>query len=163
MLIRTIASTGRLRWGLLLLCLLAVSLWGTSAFAQTNLQQDKDPLLECWDGLDNDGDGLTDAGEDPGCRNRLVASKEDPECDDKDGLGDPFDNADQDSLANYGEDPECETAWWDDESRARSAGGVPADGNGGVGDPGCTLPAGSGELAFLVLPFGWLMWRRRSA
>ena len=37
----------------------------------------------CNDSLDNDGDGLVDFGDDPGCLTRLASSEEKPAC----GLG----------------------------------------------------------------------------
>ena len=68
---------------------------------------------ECFDGIDNDGDGLVDYPEDPGCRNKLAHSREDPECQDlMDNDGDTFVD---------GADPECAASpsWWNDESMAQ--------------------------------------------
>jgi hypothetical protein len=57
------------------------------------------PVPACSDGVDNDGDGLTDAPADPGCRGP-AALLEDPACDDR------LDN-DHDGQIDLG-DPECE-------------------------------------------------------
>jgi MYXO-CTERM domain-containing protein len=124
---------------------------------------------DCADGIDNDGDGLIDARDgvgaagaanDPGCRNLQDGSIEDPACDDRDAQGNAFDN-DGDGLANFGSgvdaDPECETPWWDDESRSRSSTGHPADGHGGCAGDAQT------EWALALLPLAWLWrWRRRA-
>lgn len=158
---RSSNSVQRLRFMLLPCCVLALLLWSTSALAGgSNLNTkgctltpppmgNADPV--CDNGYDDDGDGLCDVA-DPGCRNRQPGSIEDPECDNQDMLG-AFDD-DSDGLANFGEDPECETSWWNDESVARSAGGHTAEGQGGCG--------GSPEVAFFALPFAWLFQRRRA-
>lgn len=57
----------------------------------------------CSNGLDDDGDGLTDAPDDPGCENAL-SLLENPACDDG------ADN-DDDGLVDFGADPECTSAW----------------------------------------------------
>ena len=62
----------------------------------------------CSDGLDNDGDGLVDHPDDPGCLN-AGSTVEDPEC--HDGL----DN-DGDQAVDYPADPTCRAAWDDDEA-----------------------------------------------
>ena len=58
--------------------------------------------LACSDGIDNDGDGLIDFPEDPGCPFE-TGTEEDPECDD--GL----DN-DGDGRVDF-DDPECSPGW----------------------------------------------------
>ena len=58
--------------------------------------------LACSDGIDNDGDGLIDFPEDPGCPFE-TETEEDPECDD--GL----DN-DGDGRVDF-DDPECSPGW----------------------------------------------------
>ena len=51
------------------------------------------PVVECNDGVDNDGDGLVDFPDDPGCANANESSEFDPEVDtDLDGILDGFDN-----------------------------------------------------------------------
>jgi hypothetical protein len=59
--------------------------------------------LECSDGVDNDGDGLVDFRDDPGCL-LPISPTESPACDDGE------DN-DGDGLVDYGEDPQCATPW----------------------------------------------------
>lgn len=86
------------------------------------------PETACNDGVDNDGDALTDADADPGCENRM-SLREDPPCqdgrdNDKDGLID-FDGG---ASAHGGmpiAEPDaarCVTAWGH-ESRACGLGG----------------------------------------
>jgi len=69
--------------------------------------------VACDDGLDNDGDGLIDHPDDPGCRG-TGSDVEDPACDD--GL----DN-DGDGLIDFPDDPECDAAW--DTREAKESGG----------------------------------------
>ena len=54
-------------------------------------------LAECKDGSDNDGDGLTDWPDDPGCQNKNDKTETNPEIECDDGV----DNADADSLVDY--------------------------------------------------------------
>lgn len=56
---------------------------------------------DCNDGVDNDGDGLTDFPADPGC-----ASPDDPNEDDRIGCSDGIDN-DGDGLIDFPDDPGC--------------------------------------------------------
>jgi hypothetical protein len=91
----------------------------------------------CGDGIDNDGDGLVDFPDDPGCHDRRQAL-EDPEC------NDGVDN-DGDLLTDYPEDPNCLFTWADDESF--------------VFYPVCGLGA---ELALFLAPLLLLAWGRRS-
>jgi hypothetical protein len=66
--------------------------------------------LECSDGVDNDGDGLADFPDDPGCL-LAISRSESPACDDDE------DN-DGDGLVDYGEDPGCGAPWWGTEQPA---------------------------------------------
>jgi uncharacterized repeat protein (TIGR03806 family) len=81
------------------------------------------PLPACSDGIDNDGDGLTDFGEDPGCR-YAESPREDPACNDGlDNDGDGFVDFDGGSIANHGvpvgpADPKCPTGHQEFEQRA---------------------------------------------
>lgn len=61
--------------------------------------------IPCVDGVDNDGDGLTDFGEDPGCLIRTGSSELGPDTDCENGIDD-----DGDGLADFGEDPGCTSA-----------------------------------------------------
>ncbi|MFO8015577.1 MAG: hypothetical protein R6U32_00585, partial [Candidatus Woesearchaeota archaeon] len=68
-----------------------------------------DDVPECSDGIDNDGDGLTDM-EDPGCS----SPQDDDESDGTSECQDGIDN-DGDGLIDYPEDPGCESPQDDDE------------------------------------------------
>jgi hypothetical protein len=96
----------------------------------------QDLVPACSDGLDNDGDGLIDYPDDPGCSSPMDDSENDPSlpCDDRidndgDGLVDfPRDPGCQQPLSPK-EDPEC-----DDGIDNDGDGFIDWDG-GGVGDP----------------------------
>ena len=90
-------------------------------------------LAYCFDGLDNDLDGLTDFPDDPGCRGS-GSIREDPQCDDG------VDN-DGDSLVDLA-DPGCRGQSW----MAREQHGC------GVG----------GELALVLPTLIWLTVKRRT-
>jgi len=90
----------------------------------------------CRDGLDNDGDGLVDFPDDPGCR-EATSQTESPECDD--GL----DN-DGNGKIDFPDDPGCFAAYDANEQ------------SGGSGSGGCGL---GGELVLLLPPL--LAWHRR--
>jgi hypothetical protein len=138
----------RIRWIALCGALLGLA-FAAPAFAGGTTLGPHDGTNQCNNGSDDDGDALVDEA-DPGCRNR-DSDDESPQCDD--GVDNENGGA-GDGLVDFGEDPECESGWWDDESVARSSKGVPGDGNGGV-------VCGDGtELAFFALPVWWL-WRRR--
>lgn len=89
----------------------------------------------CSDGVDNDGDGLTDFPDDPGCDSATDPDETDiPQC------SDGMDN-DGDGAADYPEDPSCSSYLDDDESGAPACGdGMDNDGDGQADfpdDPGC--------------------------
>jgi hypothetical protein len=89
----------------------------------------------CNDGYDNDGDGLTDFPDDPGCSNKNDQSELNPniECDDG------TDNADADSLADYN-DPGCSGPTDDDETDGACDDLSDNDGDTYIdypNDPGC--------------------------
>jgi cysteine-rich repeat protein len=69
----------------------------------------------CRNGLDDDGDGLVDAAQDPGCSNAADASERDPDAPCDDGV----DN-DGDALIDFPDDPGCRRP-----SRGRSPPGSP--------------------------------------
>ena len=103
---------------------------------------------ECSDGLDNDGDGLIDYLDDPGCINPSYFT-ESPQCQDGiDNDGDGKMDYDAGLSANgfadpAGSDPYCAgTPWVNLESL-----------------PTCGLGA---ELALLLPPLMWIWRRRRS-
>jgi streptogramin lyase len=66
----------------------------------------------CDDELDNDGDGVWDAGSDPGCRN-AASLREDPQCDDD--LDNDLDGR-IDANGPGPPDPQCTAAWRNKES-----------------------------------------------
>ncbi len=133
------------------------------------LAQRDDAALACLDGLDNDGDALSDFPNDPGCKSILDPSER-GDCDDG------IDN-DGDGLADYGNDPGCRNRReWASEDPACND-GVDNDGDGLVdmADPECAVsPAwwtneaapwstGCGlgfELAFVLAPLYALRARR---
>jgi hypothetical protein len=101
-------------------------------------------LAACADGLDNDGDGLSDAGQDPGCSGAGDASENDAArpCDDR--L-----DSDGDGATDFPRDPGCRDPVWplenpqcqdgldnDADGRVDWDGG----GSGGRPDPQCTAP-----------------------
>ncbi len=90
--------------------------------------------VACSDGLDNDGDGLTDFPDDPGCLDHSSAI-ESPQCDDG------VDN-DGDGATDFGEDPHCFAAH--DPLEKNSVGGC------GLGF----------EIGVLLVPLMWLRARR---
>lgn len=71
----------------------------------------------CDDGIDNDGDGLTDAGEDPGCAT-VASPRENPACDN--GLDDDGDGG-VDWLGNP-PDPECVGQPWREKEQIEGCG-----------------------------------------
>jgi YVTN family beta-propeller protein len=71
------------------------------------------PPPACSNGIDDDGDGLTDYPSDRGCASAL-AQREDPACDDG------IDN-DGDALVDHPADPECVARWDGDEAGGADA------------------------------------------
>lgn len=94
-----------------------------------------DAVTFCNDGIDNDGDGLVDYPNDPGCESAI-----DPDETDIPACSDGIDN-DGDGLIDYPNDPSCSSFLDDDESGEPACGnGVDDDGDGLVdfpNDPGC--------------------------
>jgi hypothetical protein len=106
----------------------------------------------CGDGLDNDGDGLTDYPADPGCR-YASSTSEKTQC--QDGLDNDADGKrDFDGGASRGvipptlPDPQCTAAWVDKEAAATGGGGF-----------GCGIGP---ELALLIPALLALRRRRES-
>ena len=93
----------------------------------------------CRDGIDNDGDGLSDYPADPGC---VDADDNDESNPPPAACEDGVDN-DGDGLTDYPADPGCSSAGDDDEYNAPEAAcndGVDNDGDGKIdfpADPGC--------------------------
>ncbi|MCG8588005.1 MAG: hypothetical protein MJE66_01810 [Proteobacteria bacterium] len=90
-------------------------------------------IASCHDGIDNDGDGLFDFPEDPGCFTWADASEE-PDC--SDGL-----RSNRDDLTDFPDDPGCEDAEDPLEDFACED-GFDNDGDGFFDfpeDPGCAL------------------------
>jgi hypothetical protein len=83
------------------------------------------PAPHCSDGIDNDGDGLIDAGEDPGCSDASDTSEQDPNLPCDDGL----DN-DADNLIDL-QDPACKDPSWSREN-AQCQDGLDNDNNDGI-------------------------------
>lgn len=117
----------------------------------------------CSDGIDNDGDGLADHPDDPGCDDAADASERSPAlvCDDgidNDGDGrtdfDPltfFFPGDQDTLPQGTGDPGCKDPTWSTES-PKCQDGIDNDADGtmdydaGLSRNGSPHPAGPDEL-----------------
>ncbi len=74
----------------------------------------------CADGLDNDGDGLTDFPPDPGCQN-ASGTREDPQCDDGDD-NDGDGQIDWDGAGAGAADPQCQGDGWRDREKKKACG-----------------------------------------
>jgi hypothetical protein len=127
-----------------------------------------DIVMECSDGIDNDGDGRVDFPEDLGCTSASDVSEQAPvspgymECDDG------IDN-DGDGLVDMA-DPGCPFPEASPEN-PQCNDGIDNNGDGriDVADPNCTAgwpywettPAECGFGAELVLPMGLLVWLRK--
>ncbi len=101
-------------------------------------------VAACNDGVDNDGDGLTDYPDDPGCTDPRDPDETDPpEC------ADLVDN-DGDGLTDYPNDPKCASFNDDSESGApECSDGIDNDGDGLTDypdDPGCADANGRREF-----------------
>lgn len=125
----------------LMMMVLAGAAW--AACGDNHTQPDAPPAPACADGIDNDGDGLIDHPDDPGCSS--------PEDDDERSPGpacsDGVDN-DGDGKTDYPSDPGCLAPNQDDETDdcpdgencPQCANGIDDDGNGQTDypdDPGC--------------------------
>jgi cysteine-rich repeat protein len=91
------------------------------------------PSLLCDDGIDNDGDGLVDYPEDPGCFRGIIEGvviRENPKCQDGlDNEGDGKIDFDGGAAANHGvplgpADPQCTVAYKDKEAAGSGACGL---------------------------------------
>jgi hypothetical protein len=101
-------------------------------------------LAECKDGSDNDGDGLIDWPDDPGCASKNDKTETNPEIECDDGS----DNADADSLVDYN-DPGCSGPTDNDETDGDCDDTTNNDYDGLVdypSDPGCTGYSDASEL-----------------
>jgi len=107
------------------------------------------PVAQCADGIDNDGDGLTDFPADPGCTDANDDDETDaPVFQCSDGI----DN-DGDTLIDFPADPGCDDANDDDETDvppvAQCADGIDNDGDNLIdfpADPGCADANDNDEL-----------------
>ena len=91
-------------------------------------------LYACSDGIDNDGDGGVDYGDDVGCTSPTDDDEKDPALPCDDGI----DN-DGDLLVDYPNDPGCQVAWSSSED-PECSNGIDDDGDGATdypADPGC--------------------------
>lgn len=100
---------------------------------------------QCSDGIDNDGNGLTDYPSDPGCGSADDASEAPAPAQCRDGV----DN-DGDGLTDYPADPDCASADDDDErpAPAQCNDGVDNDADGKIdypADPGCSSASDDSE------------------
>jgi len=100
----------------------------------------------CSDGIDNDGDGLTDFPADPGCSSPLDGTEEDPvtpQC------SDGIDN-DTDGDTDWPADLSCSSPWDNDETGPpECSDGIDNDGDGLVdwpADPGCADANDANEI-----------------
>ena len=99
---------------------------------------------ECNDGVDNDGDGLTDFPEDPGCEDAVDTSERERAC--ANGIDD-----DEDGATDFPADPGCASYEDDDEFNEaplpECADGIDNDRNGEIDeqDPGCVSAADPSE------------------
>jgi subtilisin family serine protease len=146
-------------------------------YAQTSrirVQQATSLLFPCANGIDDDGDGLADAGSDPGCSDGADGSEREPGfvCDnglddDGDGTSDGADPGCRDPAWPL-EDPDCDDGLDNDLD-----GGIDFDGAGlGPADAQCAgkaweireapVACGLGAELALLLPFvGWILRRPR--
>ena len=132
-------------------------------------------IEQCSDGIDNDGDGLIDFPNDPGCLDAmrveapqcsdgvdndgdtLIDFPNDPQCaypqDDSESFsaqcGDGIDN-DGDGLIDYPADPQCNFQNDNTENFGQCDNGIDDDGDGLIdfpADPGCTSPSDPNETS----------------
>jgi sugar lactone lactonase YvrE len=96
-------------------------------------------VLECSDGIDNDGDGRIDAGSDPGCGDAGDVSERDPllPCDDGidndlDGFTDYVDLAGDGGISDPPGDPACKLPSWGGGEDSECQDGVNNDGKFGT-------------------------------
>jgi hypothetical protein len=105
---------------------------------------ESDALPECFDGIDNDGDGDIDFPEDRGCLS-ITDLQEFPDLDCQDGI----DN-DGDGLTDYGQDAGCTSPLDGDETDTtpECRDGIDNDGDGltDMADFGCANPDDAREF-----------------
>jgi hypothetical protein len=128
----------------------ACALFGQSRFAPAGTAGAA-PVHQCGDGVDNDGDGLTDYPADPGCG----SVNDNSEADGTTQCSDGIDN-DGDTLTDYPADPGCTSASDNDETDpppppppAQCADGLDNDGDGKIdypADPGCSSASDNDEF-----------------
>jgi hypothetical protein len=132
---------GTKRTRVFLIAVLAMVLPASFALAAPSLARPRSMakgLPQCGDGIDNDGDGLIDLGQDPGCTSPSDNSELDnlPQC------SDGIDN-DADGMVDFPNDPGCDSPTDNLESNrafAQCADGLDNDNDGFTdfpNDPGC--------------------------
>lgn len=120
------------------------SSWPIWPLAQGSSLASNISSAECEDGIDNDADGNIDFPADAGCFS-ASSQTENPEC------GDGIDNADADTLADFGSDPDClssQDTTEDDGFNNACSDGVDNDGDGLIdwpADAGCANPSDQSE------------------
>jgi hypothetical protein len=140
-------STRRLR--VFLIAILAMVLPAGLVLAAPSLARPRGiakGVPQCGDGIDNDGDGLIDLGQDPGC----TSPSDNSELNNLAQCSDGVDN-DGDGLVDFPNDPGCDSATDNLESNranTQCADGIDNDNDGFTdfpNDPGCFSLADNSE------------------